>query len=81
MNRLLLTSLILLATFLILAVLVSPRINPKVDETILVNIDQSAFLQLNDSHYKPFDQLMVLLTQYGREFVWTLAAILLIIFG
>ena len=43
--------------------------------------DASAFLQINDSHYKPFDQLMVLLTLYGREVVWTLTAIVLIIFG
>jgi undecaprenyl-diphosphatase len=65
-----------------LAALVSPRINPKVNETSsLVKSDSSAFMQINDSHYKPFDQIMLLMSEYGREVVWTLTAFLLFIFG
>ena len=72
----------MLASFLILAALVSPRINPKVNETSsIVKADSSAFLQINDSHYKTLDQFMVLMSKYGREIVWTLTAILLFIFG
>jgi undecaprenyl-diphosphatase len=66
-----------------LASLISPKVNPAVSHgsSLLYDFDYSVFLQINDSHYKPFDQLMVLLTLYGREVVWTLASILLLIFG
>jgi hypothetical protein len=65
----------------VLAVVVSPRINPSVQETPLGKADSDAFLRINDAHYKPIDQIMILLSQYGREVVWTLTAILLFIFG
>ena len=82
MNRYLTVSLILITFFIILASLVSPRLNPKINETSsLVKADSSAFLQINDSHYKPFDEFMIMMTNYGREVAWTLAAILLLVFG
>lgn len=82
MNRYLTVSLILIASFIILASFVSPRLDPKVNETSsLVQADSFAFLQINDSHYKPFDEFMITMTNYGREVVWTLAAILLLAFG
>jgi undecaprenyl-diphosphatase len=82
LNRFLVASFILIVSFIILASLVSPRIHTNVHErSFLQNADYSAFLLINDSHYEHFDQLMVLLTQYGREVVWTLAGILLLIFG
>jgi membrane-associated phospholipid phosphatase len=82
LNRYLVASFILIVSFITLASLVSPRIHTSVQErSSLQDADYSAFLLLNDSHYEPFDQLMVLLTQYGREVVWTLAGILLLIFG
>jgi membrane-associated phospholipid phosphatase len=82
LNQYLAASFILIVSFIILASLISPRINPNVNETSsLQQADYSAFLQINDSHYQPFDQLMILLTEYGREVVWTLASILLLIFG
>ena len=81
MNRYLVVSFVLITLFIILAALVSPRINSKVNETPLGKADSNTFLQINDSRYGPFDQLMVLLTKYGREVVWTLTAILLFIFG
>jgi membrane-associated phospholipid phosphatase len=82
LNRYLAASFILIVSFIVLASLISPRINANVnDSSPLQDADYSAFLQINASHYKPFDQLMILLTQYGREVVWTLASILLLIFG
>jgi undecaprenyl-diphosphatase len=82
LNQYLAASFILIFSFIILAILISPRINPNVNQmSSLYEVDHSAFLQINDSHYKPFDQLMILLTRYGREVVWTLASILLLIFG
>ncbi|HEY3094615.1 MAG TPA: phosphatase PAP2 family protein [Nitrososphaera sp.] len=71
----------MVTSFLILAALVSPKINSKVSETPLDKADSYVFLQINDSHYRPFDQFMITMTKYGREVVWTLTAILLLIFG
>jgi undecaprenyl-diphosphatase len=82
LNQYLAASFILIVSFIIVASLISPRINPNVNEpSSLQYADYSAFLQINDSHYQSFDQLMILLTQYGREVVWALASILLLIFG
>src|SRR5262245_25427225 len=72
----------MLAAFLILAAIVSPRINPNVGGTSsIVRTDSLIFLQINDSHYKPLDEFMLLVSKYGREVVWILTAILLFIFG
>jgi membrane-associated phospholipid phosphatase len=82
LNRYLIASFSLIFSFIILASLISPKVNPAVSQgSSLYNFDYSLFLRVNDSHYKPFDQLMILLTQYGREVVWMLASILLLIFG
>ena len=83
MNRYLIASFSLIFSFIILASLISPKVNPAVSQgsSLLYDFDYSLFLQINDSHHKPFDQLMILLTQYGREVVWVLAGILLLIFG
>jgi membrane-associated phospholipid phosphatase len=76
------TSFILIVCFIILASLVSPRVRSNAGIiSSLNNADYSGFLLINNSHYKPFDELMILLTQYGREVVWTVAGILLLIFG
>ena len=82
MNRYLTVSFILIISFIILASLISPGINSNSNvRSSLQEADYSAYLMINDSHYEPFDQLMILLTQYGRELVWSLAGILLLIFG
>lgn len=80
-KRNLLISFILILSFVTLAVLLSPSVNPQVGETLLYLGDKSAFLQINNSHYDLLDPLMILLTQYGREVVWTMTGILLLIFG
>lgn len=78
-------SIILLISFVIVAAIVSPKINNPNGSTSLPSItqsdDASAFNQLNNSHYKPLDELMVLLSKYGREVVWTIAGILIFLFG
>jgi undecaprenyl-diphosphatase len=78
-HRYLATSFILLASFIVLAAIVSPRINPR--GSAITQDDATAYLQVNNSHYKSLNQLMVLFSQYGREFVWTIIGILLVIFG
>jgi membrane-associated phospholipid phosphatase len=78
-------SIILLVSFMIVAAIVSPKINNPNGSTSLPSIiqsdDASTFNQLNNSHYKPLDELMVLLSKYGREVVWTIAGILIFFFG
>jgi len=80
-NRYLIISFILILSFVILAVILSPSVNPQVGETMLYLADKSAFLQINNSHNELINPLMILLTQYGREVVWTMTGILLLIFG
>src|SRR5918911_3918708 len=78
-------SIILLVSFMIVAAIVSPKINNPNGSSSLPSIiqsdDASTFNQLNNSHYKPLDDLMVLLSKYGREIVWTIAGILIFFFG
>jgi membrane-associated phospholipid phosphatase len=78
-NRYLTASLIILSLFIVLAAVVSPRVNPK--GSSITGDDSSAYSQINDSHYKPLNQMMLLLSQYGREVVWTVTAILVFILG
>lgn len=74
-------SIVLIALFITVAVLVSPKVNPAGDSAV-VKGDASAFLAVNNSHLSaPFNQLMILLTEYGREAVWIAAGILIFIFG
>ena len=79
-------SIILLVSFMIVAAIVSPKINNNPTgsfslPSIIQSDDASTFNQLNNSHYKPLDELMILLSKYGREVVWTIAGILIFFFG
>ncbi|MCL4435267.1 MAG: phosphatase PAP2 family protein [Thaumarchaeota archaeon] len=79
LNKYHLASIILLVSFIILSLLVSPRLGQ--DNSPLVIQDQSAFLLVNNSHYPALDQPMILLTKYGRELVWPAATALIFVFG
>jgi len=59
--------------------IVSPKIN--YGNNSIANLDKIAYLNINDSHYSPINQLMIYLTLYGRELFWVLVIILLFIFG
>jgi undecaprenyl-diphosphatase len=75
-----LVSLITLTLFVILAILVSPRLNSNAN-SIIIKQDALAFLKINNSHYYALNELMVLMSKYGREVVWSLTILLLLIFG
>ena len=77
-NRYLVASFILLASFVVLAILVSPRVNP--EGSAIIQADAAAYVQVNDAHYEPLNQPMILFSQYGREVAWTVAVVLLFIF-
>jgi membrane-associated phospholipid phosphatase len=73
------TSGLLLAAFLALAAFVSPRLNET--ESSLSHWDSQAYLSISGAHYRPFDLLMILFTEYGREIVWSATGIVLLVFG
>jgi undecaprenyl-diphosphatase len=73
-------SISVLASFAILALLVTPKLDigfvrPLVEE------DAKIFFQVNKQHYAPLDQFMILITQFGRELVWPTTIVVLFVFG
>ena len=79
LNKFLISSIIILLAFIVLALIVSPKIN--YGNNSIANLDKIAYLDINNSHYSPINQLMIYLTLYGRELFWVLVIILLFIFG
>jgi membrane-associated phospholipid phosphatase len=74
-------SIIVLALFVLIAALVSPRSNPYVN-SLLAKSDYVAFLDVNNSHFYPtFNKVMIWLTEFGREVFWPIAIVLIFIFG
>lgn len=73
-------SILLLFFFILFSLMVSPKLNHNAN-SLLVSIDTYAFLKINNSHHPNFNQFMILLTQYGREVVWSIAIVLLFIIG
>ena len=74
-------SLFILALFVLIASLVSPRVIPGANSPIAKS-DSIAFLDVNSSHYYPaLTILMIWLTHFGREVFWPIAIISLFIFG
>jgi membrane-associated phospholipid phosphatase len=81
LNKYFVASLFILALFVLVASLVSPRVIPSANSTIAKS-DSIAFLDVNSSHYYPaLTILMIWLTQIGREVFWPIAIISLFIFG
>ena len=78
MNKYYAASIIILALFVVLAVLVSPLANSNPG---IADKDTSAFLKVNDSHVSFLNKIMVWLTEYGREAFWIATIILLFILG
>ena len=80
MNRYLGAAVVILAIFVLLAVLISPKITQN-NESLIISMDTLLFVKVNDSHFSPLNSLMIILTEYGREVVWALVMILFFIFG
>ena len=83
MNKYIAASFIVLTLFILIATLVSPKVdfNSDNNKSQIIKADSSALLYVNNSHSKTFDKLMVLLTKYGREVFWPIAIILLFVLG
>jgi undecaprenyl-diphosphatase len=81
LNKYFVASVIILALFVLIAALVSPRVNLYVNSPIAKS-DSIAFLDVNNSHYYPaFNKLMIWLTEFGREVFWPIAIALFFILG
>jgi membrane-associated phospholipid phosphatase len=74
-------SIAVLAVFIMLAMMVSPKVNLGLLNLPLIKEDIAIFLQVNKLHYAPLNQFMVLMTQYGRELIWSMVIVVLFIFG
>ena len=84
MNKYFGASFILLVSFLIIAILVTPKIgsnNIINHRSPVAKFDSLAFLDINNFHYHAFNQIMIWLTKFGREIFWPIAIILLFILG
>jgi len=63
--------------------MISPRIvdNTNGMTSAIEESDKLIYLQVNEPHFEPLNQIMLLFSQYGRGVVWTLAGVLLFVFG
>lgn len=66
--------------FILIALLVSPKLSFNIASPIIKS-DSSAFLDVNTSHFQPFNKLMIWLSKYGRDLFWPIVIILLFVFG
>jgi len=81
LNKYFIASVIILGLFLLIAALVSPRLNISANSHI-IRSDNMVFLGINNSHYYPaLNKLMIWLTEFGREIFWPLAISLLFFVG
>lgn len=75
-------SLVVLVSFIVIAAIISPRINGTGDNSsAIIEGDRLVYLQVNNTHFEPLNQIMILFSQYGRGVAWTMTGILLFIFG
>jgi undecaprenyl-diphosphatase len=83
-------SAVILVLFIILSILISPKLkfnsgdsdgNNSSYSSPIIRADSLSFLDINNSHSKVLNQLMILLTSYGREVFWPVAVILLFVLG
>jgi undecaprenyl-diphosphatase len=76
-------SFVILGLFLFTAVIVSPKgvFNYATNNTPIGKADLSVFLNVNNSHYPAVNEIMISLTEFGREVFWPITIILLFVFG
>lgn len=81
MNKYLISSIFLIISFVLLSVIVSPRLASYSNTSSSLKGDTWAFLQINNHHSASFNKLMIWLTEYGREVFWIVVILLMFIFG
>jgi membrane-associated phospholipid phosphatase len=84
LNKYFAASVVILALFILIAILVSPRVgfnNAANHNSPIGKADTSAFLDINNSHYPALNKLMIWLTKFGRDIFWPIVMILLFVLG
>jgi membrane-associated phospholipid phosphatase len=83
LNKYFTASFVILGLFLLTAVIVSPKgvFNYATNNTPIGKADLSVFLNVNNSHYPAVNEIMILLTEFGREVFWPITIILLFVLG
>ncbi len=76
-------SLALLVSFIVLTVIISEGISDNSGNIYpaIIESDKMTYIQVNTPHFEPLNQIMLLFSQYGRGVAWTLAGVILFIFG
>jgi len=72
LNKYFTASFVILGLFLLTAIIVSAKgiFNNATNNTPIAKVDFSVFLNINNSHYPAFNEIMILLTEFGREVFW-----------
>lgn len=83
MNKYFTASFVILGLFLLTTIIVSPKgaFNNAPNNTPIGKADFSIFLNINNSHYPALNEIMILLTDFGREVFWPITIILLFVLG
>ena len=83
MNKYFTASFVILGLFLLTAIIVSAKgiFNNATNNTPIAKVDFSVFLNINNSHYPAVNEIMILLTEFGREVFWPITIILLFVLG
>jgi membrane-associated phospholipid phosphatase len=75
-------SIVILALFVLIAVLVSTKVSfNNANSSPIIKADFTAFLYVNNSHNHLFDNWMIGLSEYGRDVFWPIVIILLFVLG
>ena len=83
LNKYFISSFVILGLFLLTAMIVSPKgaFNNAANNTPIDKADFSIFLNINNSHYSALNEIMIWLTEFGREVFWPITIILLFVLG
>ena len=83
MNKYFTASFVILGLFLLTAIIVSPKgaFNNATNNTPISKAEFSVFLKINNSHYPALNEIMIWLTEFGREVFWPITIILLFVLG
>jgi undecaprenyl-diphosphatase len=82
LNKYFTASFVILGLFLLTAIIVSPKgVFNYATNTPIGKADYSVFLNINNSHYPALNEIMIWLTEFGREVFWPITIILLFVLG
>ena len=83
LNKYFTSSFVILGLFLLTAIIASPKgaFNNDTNNTPIGKAEFSVFLNINNSHYPALNEIMIWLTEFGREVFWPISIIFLFVLG